>query len=172
VPGEGSTPYADWLITVFDHWFGEPTKVVNVRIFEEIMSLALGGRSRYESFGISMVNLIVIESDGTLEQVDSLKAAYDGAAATGLNVVDNSFDDALANPAVVARQIGLQGLCDECRSCRLATSCGGGLYPHRYLEGSGFRNRSVYCADLMKLIDHISVAVHRELARRTEQRDA
>lgn len=167
-PGDGRTPYADWLITVFDEWFALPTKVVSIRIFEELMSLALGGRSRYESFGISMVNLVVVESDGTLEQVDSLKVAYDGAAATGLNVFDNSFDDALLNPAVVARQIGLAGLCEKCRSCRLARSCGGGLYPHRYRKDSGFLNPSVYCADLMKLIDHVTNAVQRELRRRTQ----
>jgi len=31
-------------------------------------------------------------------------------------------------------------------------SCGGGLYAHRYREGSGFDNPSVFCPDLMKLI--------------------
>lgn len=171
-PGDGETPYADWLIPIFDHWFSQSTKTVSIRIFEEIVSLTLGGRSRYESFGVSMVNLVVVESDGTLEQVDSLKAAYDGAAVTGLNVFDNSFDDALMNPAVVARQIGIDGLCEECRACRLATSCGGGLYPHRYRLGSGFLNPSVYCADLMKLIDHVSERVHREMTRRTRLRDS
>ena len=33
--------------------------------------------------------------------------------------------------------------------------CGGGLYPHRYLQGDGFRNRSVYCDDLIRLITHV-----------------
>ena len=33
--------------------------------------------------------------------------------------------------------------------------CGGGLYPHRYRHGEGFRNPSVYCDDLMRLITHV-----------------
>jgi uncharacterized protein len=37
--------------------------------------------------------------------------------------------------------------------------CGGGLYPHRYHEGAGFRNPSVYCDDLMRLITHVSERV-------------
>ncbi|MGW2213822.1 hypothetical protein ACWCSD_02440, partial [Nonomuraea sp. NPDC001684] len=42
--------------------------------------------------------------------------------------------------------------------------CGGGLYPHRYREGSGFRNPSVYSRDLYRLITHIRGALHEELA--------
>jgi uncharacterized protein len=33
--------------------------------------------------------------------------------------------------------------------------CGGGLYPHRYRSGEGFRNPSVYCADMKRLIGHV-----------------
>jgi uncharacterized protein len=43
--------------------------------------------------------------------------------------------------------------------------CGGGLYPHRYRSGAGFRHPSVYCADLMKLITHVSDRVRGDVAR-------
>jgi uncharacterized protein len=33
--------------------------------------------------------------------------------------------------------------------------CGGGLYPHRYRDGEGFRHPSVYCPDLLRLITHV-----------------
>jgi uncharacterized protein len=42
--------------------------------------------------------------------------------------------------------------------------CGGGLYPHRYREGAGFRNPSVYCADLLRLITHVTERVTSDLA--------
>jgi hypothetical protein len=32
---------------------------------------------------------------------------------------------------------------------------GGGLYPHRFLAGEGFRHPSVYCDDLLDLITHV-----------------
>lgn len=157
------TPYADWLIAVFDHWYsGSPG--THIRLFDEIIHLCLGGQSTVESVGLSPVGLIVIETDGSLEQVDTLKSAFHGAAATGLNVFDHGFDTALAHPAVLARQAGADALCDQCRRCPLMTICGAGYYPHRYRAGSGYRNPSVYCPDLTKLIDHIRGRLAADLA--------
>lgn len=169
--GEGATtPYADWLIPLFDRWFHAPRKEVRIRIFEELISLVLGGRSRYESFGLGMVNLIVVETDGTIEQVDSLKSAFEGAAETGLDIFRHSFDDALWTVEVVARQLGLESLCETCRACELVSVCGGGLYPHRYKAGTGFLNPSVHCPDLQKLIRHVATAVAGEVETRRRRR--
>jgi uncharacterized protein len=163
-PGSTATPYADWLRPIFDAWFQADAKPAGVRIFEDLINLLLGGTISYESFGLRPVALLVVETDGTYEQVDSLKAAYDGAAGTGRNVVDHSLDEVLALPSILARQIGADALCDTCRSCPFAAVCGGGLYPHRYRPGTGFRNPSVYCADLFALISHIEAAVGVQLA--------
>jgi uncharacterized protein len=70
-------------------------------------------------------------------------------------VTDDSFDDALRHPAIMARQIGLAALAETCQRCELRRVCGGGHYVHRYRRGTGFRNPSVYCPDLTKLIGHI-----------------
>lgn len=163
--GDGTTPYADWLIPIFDRWFDAPRREARVRFFEEIINLVLGGHSQVETIGITPATLVVIEGDGTIEQVDALKSAFDGAANTGLSVFSHSFDDALALPGMAARQIGVNALSDTCSSCSLAEVCGGGYYPHRYREGTGFLNPSVYCADLMKLITHIDSKVEAATAR-------
>lgn len=157
------TPYADWLMAIFDRWYASPRKEAGIRFFEEIINLVLGGPSQVESIGLTPVTLVVIEADGTLEQVDSLKAAFAGAPATGLNVFDHSFDDALELPAIAARQLGIDGLCATCQRCEVRDICGAGLYPHRYREGSGFLNPSVYCPDLLRLIRHIRDRVQRDL---------
>jgi len=159
----GGTPYADWLIAVFDRWYRAPRKETGVRMFEEIMNVLLGGQSRSESVGLSPVAMLVIDTDGTLQQVDSLKISYAGAPETGLTVFDHSFDDALWHPGVVARQIGPAALAPACRTCGVRDVCGGGAYAHRYREGHGYLNPSVYCPDLMKLIGHIGRTVQRDL---------
>jgi len=164
-PNTEATPYADWLIQIFDRWYAVNGKETGIRFFEEIINLILGGYSHLEAIGLTPVTLVVIEADGTLEQVDSLKAAYPGAPVTGLNVFDNSFDDALELPAIAARQIGVDGLCEECRQCEVRDICGAGLYPHRYREGNGFLNPSVYCPDLLMLIDHIQNRVRPAVRR-------
>lgn len=158
------TPYADWLIAVFDAWYAGDMRDTGVRIFEEIMGLVLGAAVRSETVGLSASQTVVIETNGDIEQVDALKSAYDGAAGLGMNVHTHSLGDALGHPMITARRTGLDALSDTCRSCPLHMSCGGGYFPHRYSEANGFRNPSVYCLDLAKLITHIAERLRADLS--------
>jgi uncharacterized protein len=151
---EGTTPYAEWLIAVFDRWMATGRRV-SVRLFYSIIATTYGGQSGTEALGLAPSDLLVIETDGSIEQVDSLKVAYDGAPDTGLDVYRHSLNEAAVHPGILARQRGLADLSAACRRCPVVTSCGGGLYTHRYRAGNGFDNPSVYCADLLKLITHI-----------------
>jgi uncharacterized protein len=163
---DAPTQYGEWLVTAFDRWYGAPRKETMVRLFEEIISLLLGGASRSEQVGLSPVGVVVIETDGAIEQVDSLKSTYDGACATGLNIWTDPLDAALTQPGVVARQIGLAALCDDCLQCPIHQVCGAGHYAHRFRAGTGFRNPSVYCADLRLLIDHVQRRLVADVARK------
>ena len=154
-PGSSRTPYADWLIQVFDRWYGAPEQETRIRLFESIMSLLIGGRSRSEMVGLEPIDLLTIETDGSLQQGDALKTTEDGMAATGLTLAANSFDDALRHPGIRARQLGIEALASECQRCPIVAVCGGGLYAHRYRAGHGFANPTVYCPDQLKLIGHI-----------------
>ncbi|MEV6845959.1 FxsB family cyclophane-forming radical SAM/SPASM peptide maturase [Actinoplanes sp. NPDC051411] len=167
-PPAPGTPHADWLIAVFDRWYDAPRQETGVRLFEDLLALLLGGSSRSEQVGLSPVAVVVVETDGTLEQVDSLKSAYQGAAATGLSVAAHPFDAALDHPGIVARQIGELALGETCRSCPSHRVCGGGHYAHRYRAGEGFRNPSVYCADMLKLIAHVAGRATADLQRLAE----
>lgn len=157
--GSTATPYADWLIPVFDHWYRAPRQETRIRLFGEIMHLLFGGNSASEEIGLSPVGVVVVETDGGIEQSDLLKSAYEGAPLTGLHVSRDRFDDALYLPSIAARQIGRRALAAACLSCAEQRVCGGGLYAHRYRDGSGFANRSVYCEDLFTLIRHIRSTV-------------
>ncbi|MFI6617991.1 FxsB family cyclophane-forming radical SAM/SPASM peptide maturase [Streptomyces sp. NPDC050528] len=151
-----TTPYGDWLCAVFDRWWGAGRRETKVRLFEECIALLLGLRASTESLGLAPFDAVVVETDGSIEQIDSLKSAYDGAAHTGLDVFRDSFDDALGHPGVVARQAGADALGAECRVCPLLAVCGGGHYAHRYRAGYGFVNPSVYCVDLQRFIRHVA----------------
>jgi uncharacterized protein len=170
VPGADDTPYADWLIAVFDHWYLRPH--TRVRIFEEIMQLLIGGTSASEAVGLAPTQLVVIETDGSIAQEDTLRAAFDGAPATGLHVARHSLETALGLPEIAARQIGAGGLAPECRACHIHSVCGGGLYSHRYRAGSGFANPSVYCPDLMALIVHIRDRMAADIQSRRQRKAA
>jgi uncharacterized protein len=160
-PGAG---YADWLIKVFERWYSAPVQETRIRLFTELIQLVLGGSAAVEVLGLQPETLIVVDTDGSIKQLDSLSSAYPGAADTGLHILTSGFDAALDHPTTVARQLGADALSDQCRACPVMDICGGGLYPHRYREGSGFRNPSVYCADLLRLITHVRERVASDLA--------
>jgi uncharacterized protein len=166
-PKAHAVRYGEWLAEVFDRWYGRRTPETQVRLFEEIIHLLLGGHSSSEMIGLSPVALIVVDTDGSIEQVDTLKSAFAGAPNTGMNVFAHSFDDVLTHPAIVARQIGDRALSDICRTCPVGKVCGGGYYPHRYSPREGFRNPSVYCGGLRHLIEHIARRIRTDLQGRS-----
>jgi uncharacterized protein len=166
-PASAEAPYGKWLVAVFDHWYDTPRPACQIRMFNEIIHLMLGGQSGVETVGLAPVGLIVINTDGSLEQVDALRSAFNGAAETGLNIHTHAFDVALEHPAIVARQIGVAGLSPTCQDCAMHKVCGGGMYAHRYRAGTGFINPSVYCSDLAYLIQHIYRRISVDVARLT-----
>ena len=123
--------YADWMIAIFDRWLadGRPTRI---RTFDSILSTLRGGPSYTEALGFGPAALAVVETDGSYEQVDSLKAAFDGAPETGMNVFDHAIDAVARHPGIVARQEGVTALSRVCQECPVVSSCGGGLYTHSY----------------------------------------
>lgn len=160
----GRTPYGDWLAAAFDRWYGAPAQETRVRLFEELIRLLCGRPSRIETIGLSPVATIVINVDGSYEQIDTLRSTFTGAVRTGLTVDTDPLDAAMRHPGVLARQRGVAGLAAACRRCPVHRVCGGGYYPHRYRAASGFANPSVYCADLERLIRHVAGRLHDDLA--------
>jgi len=171
IPGGGGTgrrptPYADWLIPIFDEWFRNPGQT-GIRLFENLIDVLLGGRSQTDGTGEGSFNLVTIETDGAIEDVDLFKAAYAGAPGLGLpsqpppNVFTTPFNDLTSWPTVIDRHRlqTREGLCQTCCECPAVEACGGGFVPHRWSAEHGFSNPSVYCADLYKLSAHVNRAL-------------
>jgi uncharacterized protein len=154
-------PYASWLGQIHARWVADG-RPIPIRFFDSLVAAWQGRSSGSEAVGLDPVDLLVIETDGGWEQADSLKTAYDGAPATGLDIFSHSVDEAAAHPGLAARRTGISGLCRECRACPIVRACGGGLYAHRYRSGNGFANPSVYCQDLKVLIPQVTRAARRQ----------
>lgn len=167
-PGHDNSraPYAEWLTAIFDRWYGASHQETAVRLFQEIINLILGGRSRTSQIGLSPAAYLVIDTDGSFQQADMLKSTRPGEPETGMSVFDNSVDEVVCHPDVMARQSGMAALADDCHGCDVVKICGGGNYAHRFKEGAGFRNRSVYCSDLEMLIRHVHGRVRSDLLAR------
>nr|BFE70129.1 hypothetical protein GCM10020092_034300 [Actinoplanes digitatis] len=135
------TPYAEWLIPVFDRWYDARPPQTMIRMFESIISLSLGGPSLTDTLGLDPAAAIVVESDGSFEGHDALKTAGGDGGATGLSVADHSIDDVVRHVAVAGARHGLAGLGPECRRCPVVRVCGGGLFAHRYAPGGRIHPR-------------------------------
>ncbi|MEU5903514.1 FxsB family cyclophane-forming radical SAM/SPASM peptide maturase [Micromonospora sp. NPDC047467] len=162
-PDDPATPYADWLITVFDRWYAETPRRTGIRLFESLIALLLGGRSGTRALGSAEPDVMTIETDGTIEGTDTLKTTTASAMRTGFDVFRHSLDEALGHPSLAGRPTGVDALAATCRACPVVGACGGGLYAHRFRDGAGFAHPSVYCADLFRLIGHVRSTVTADL---------
>ncbi|MEU6071487.1 MULTISPECIES: FxsB family cyclophane-forming radical SAM/SPASM peptide maturase [Streptomyces] len=165
----GETPYADWLIPIFDRWYGASSKPTSVRFFDEILALILGGHSRLETVGLAPNRTVIIDTSGSIDLDHQLKSVHSGAHLTGSHIERDPFDSLILHPGVVARQRGVAALCEACLRCPIRDVCGGGQYVHRYKKGTGYLNPSAYCADLTRLITHVHERVLADLSSALRQ---
>jgi len=152
------------MADLFDVWIASD-KDIEICYIEEIIAMLFGQPSTREHIGSQFADLIIIESDGDIEGVDTLKMVGREATHLGLNVHQNTFSEALKHESIGCRLVGYEALCGECRSCEYLDYCGGGYLPHRYKHSSGFLNPSVYCNDIKYLISHIQETLATQLRR-------
>jgi uncharacterized protein len=165
-PGKQSdleaVPYGTWLCAAFDRSLQLKSRP-QIRIFDTLLRLMAGYPSLVETFGLQPNTLVVVETNGDIEAVDTLKTTYEGAASLNMNVFVNSFEQAVLAPIIQNRRNGLSNLCQTCKECGIVRICGGGYYPHRYSSTNGFMNPTVYCSDIKLLTKHIYTCVKSEL---------
>lgn len=147
--------YGMWMSRVYDAWLARPQHRHTVRLLEDVAALSAGVRGSVETLGLAPPATLVIESDGSLEGVDTLRSVEEGASWLGLDVFHATLDEAALHPKLSHRQYGKDVLAEQCRSCPLVEVCGGGYLPHRFSSARGYDNPSVYCADLDHLIRHV-----------------
>ncbi|MEU8822782.1 FxsB family cyclophane-forming radical SAM/SPASM peptide maturase [Streptomyces sp. NPDC048636] len=147
--------YGLWMSRVYDAWLARPEYQHSVRMLEDIVALSSGVRGSVETLGLAPPASVVIESNGTLEGVDTLRSVEEGASWLGVDLLSQSFDETVRHPKLMHRHDGKAALAEKCQSCPLVEVCGGGYLPHRFSTARGYRNPSVYCADLEYLIRHV-----------------
>lgn len=156
-PSPEITPHADWLIKMFDVWFSDTkeNKKPQIRLFEDIVKSTLGSMQSTDALGNHRSEILVIETDGGLEAVDTLKVCGDGFTKNNLNILRNEFDEVFQDDLVELYENSHSMLPAKCLVCPIKDICGGGYIPHRYSSKNGFNNPSIYCNDWLKFILHV-----------------
>ena len=145
------SPYGDWLCEFFEIWTraGAPFRVVT---FERIARMVLGMFDTYDAFGEGRNEVLVFETDGSIEPIDVLKSCKDKLTQTEYSVHNHTIDEALTHPLIQQYALSNEAIPEDCRGCTLNRLCAGGYFPHRFSEEHYFALPSVYCGDLMKII--------------------
>lgn len=160
--------YSEWIMRAFDLWYDQYPQVP-LRTFDSLFATLAGLPAGTDAFGFGDVSLLTIETDGSYHDLDVLKITEDGQTALGTGVSTASISEVAGSPKLAfhRRLLTRDGLCDTCQACPVVDVCGGGSVPHRY-SSNGFANPTVYCKEMLALIEH---AEHRMRLTMIEERN-
>ena len=146
-----------WLIKLFDIWYNDKEEIKpTLKPFDELVGLILGKNVGSESFGKGFNDTIVIETDGAIETVDTLRICGNGFTKTKFNVLNDEFNE-LFKESKLARlyyKAHLE-LPEICQSCTIQNICGGGYLGHRYSPDNDFDNPTIYCKEIIHLVAYM-----------------
>lgn len=166
--------YADWLIDIFDFWFDRGAHQPEIRVFDDILALLIGGESYTEGLGRQFLSLFTIETDGEIRGSDILAVSFEHAARFGDGhfLGEGCFQNLLTSTDF-KRHLNLYSpvsLAPECAACYWRDICGGGLLAHRYSAGRGFSNPSIYCGNIKALLAHVRERLETSCTKFTDER--
>lgn len=155
VPGSAGI-HSRWLTRLFDTYASDPNPVP-LRLIDNIVRALVGGCSTKEGTGVEDFAVVIIETDGTIAQNDTLKSTFAGADRFGSrwNVEAHVLASIAQEPEFLAYLTLQRPSSVTCRSCPYLSVCGGGMPLTRWSAARGFDNPSVYCADYRQTIDHV-----------------
>jgi uncharacterized protein len=149
--------FGDWMTRALAHWVARSEFAgIRVRVLEDALKASLTGRPETDWFGPRRVRYLIVETDGSYDLLDQLKAIGAASAAErriGRSLADCSLSDAARLAADLLSVRGAAATPAGCRGCRWEHVCAGGHLPARYSSADGFDNPSVYCEGIQSLLD-------------------
>ncbi|WP_163394048.1 radical SAM protein [Flavobacterium limi] len=160
-----------WLVEMFDLWYNDEDKnKPEIRPLNDLIGLILGLDKNSENFGKGVNDTLVIETNGSIETVDTLRICGNGFTKTEFNVDKDELNSIYEGSELAQKfYYGHDNLCEKCKNCALESICGGGYLGHRYSPKNQFDNPSIYCKEIIEIICHIQNQLLSELPLETIQ---
>ncbi|WP_430409455.1 radical SAM protein [Kordia sp.] len=146
-----SKAMGNWLIELYDLWIADANRPV-IPFLNGLTNAILGSSKskRHEA------HALVIETNGDIEAIDSLKGCGEGFTKTNMNIFTHDFKEIVKLPlGKLYFEDSTEKLCTKCLECPVVDICKGGRLVHRHKQENGFNNPSVYCEDMIMIISHI-----------------
>ena len=161
-----SHEYGAWMCRILDRYVADPAPFRS-RLLDDMMRLLLGGAGVKEGIGLTDYGILVIDTDGAVKKNDTLKSSPggDGFEATWA-IGRNALADVAASPEFRAYHLAQRPSSPICQACAQLKVCGGGMVTHRYQDGAGYDNPTVFCADQKLLIARMEALLRPYAQRR------
>lgn len=147
-----SVEYGRWMVRILDLYLSD-REPFRIRLLDDLVRLALGGAAVKEGVGLTDYGILVIDTDGTIKKNDTLKSSPGGDGFETAWVVGRDRLRYIAlSPEFQAYHAAQRPSAPACLACCDLRICGGGMVTHRFQQGSGYDNPTVFCSDQKHLI--------------------
>ncbi|MER9474368.1 radical SAM protein [Mesorhizobium sp. M0520] len=144
---------SNYLISLFEIWWNS-TDNISIRLYENIVTMLLGGHSNAELVGSTGATTVVIDIDGDI-QIHDVARTCEESQDPRINVHTSSIDSIFSQPGYLELNPSAEEMADDCQNCAVFRYCQGGFVTHRYSNVGRYRNPSVYCSAWFNLITHV-----------------
>lgn len=151
-----TTEYGRWMAALLDVYLADDTPI-RIRILDDMIKLVLGGVGSKDGVGLTSYGVLIVDTDGSVTKNDTLKSSFDGADRFPLpwSVHTHALGDILRSADFAEYHAMQRPSSPTCLACPDLRVCGGGMTLHRWRDGGGYDNPSVYCEDQKLLIGRI-----------------
>lgn len=151
-----TTEYGQWMASLLDVYLADETPI-RIRILDDMIKLVLGGFGSKDGVGLTNYGVLIVDTDGSVTKNDTLKSSFDGADRflEPWSVHTHRLSDILRSTEFAEYHAMQRPSSSTCLTCPELGVCGGGMTLHRWRDGCGYENPSVYCEDQKLLIGHI-----------------
>lgn len=156
----GRDDYFQWLRPIFRDYFDADDDTISIRLFDSIIDLLIGSEETMCSIRHSAVDMLTIDTDGSIQLIDDLRICGDRFVELGLNVEHHRLDDFFDSPKVHALWKAEVQLPYRCANCKYLDICGSGGHAFRYSGDGSFDRPSIYCTDTRELIAEIENQIY------------
>lgn len=146
--------YSHFMIEAFDRWLEIDDPDFNIRFFDNVIRLMMGGESQFCKFRPDKcTNFLGIDTDGSVYPCD-LFVGYDYWKLGSLETQD------LASIMLGSRKREfyrcMENVNDGCFECKWYRMCWGGCSLHRYLADKDLNQPSIFCQSRKDVFTHVS----------------
>jgi uncharacterized protein len=151
-----TTEYGQWMAALLDVYLADDTPI-SIRILDDMIKLVLGGVGSKDGVGVTNYGVLIVDTDGSVTKNDTLKSSFDGADrfTEPWSIHTHNLSDILRSDEFEVYHRMQQPSSPTCLACSELSVCGGGMTLHRWRDGGGYDNPSVYCEDQKLLIGRI-----------------